>query len=892
MNAKKGASTSKKLTSFFTQKPRLSQPQDISKKQLWHGFYQRHVTFREGHCTVEVDISLLLEDNVPGKDMNTLSWYSDRHYKVDEKTVGTFRSPECAKIGFFEDNTCVKCAGIPKLQSFRKRALLRHKNTDLDSGRTITFINHQYLTETEKCMKLSNQALRIEKLEGQIFFSSQKQLKLKLRKRSLTEKLAEFSSRGSLKGVCQQLIKASMAGHLDSQPVLLQMLRTVARNLNVSKFAHRYHSSLQMFYEVILLWGGPRLAQFVAMNLAGPEIHSVYRWRKAQSKPLSAGLSVDNFNAIAPLYSALSDMLQVPVLFAEDETAIIGTVQYVAENDTLSGFCGEISPYHQCADHVEVHVGPGEEGYQNIMEAFQTKRIGMQARAIILNPLHPDIPKIPILIQPTCNRFDATFVSNQWGSCKDLYQEANLHDILEPAIGHSSDGDSRRRSLMITKAISQTGDRHQPIPREDGFIFTAEKIPAGNAPGYNLKGLMDQDYVHNHKKLVNHLFHVNRDLRMGPYVVHSNHIRLACERLGYVTCGLGVNDVERKDRQNWRSAQKLCFEKVQASLQRLIDGNDENRPVVGAKGTLVFLKIIWFYVEIFISSKASLLERIKYAGLVTHFLAIWRNFIIISDRRTLSENFLTRETFTDVLLSTHFAVSLITYMRDAFPDQRCHLELTGTDVVETFWSMNGQWVGNRHNYDFTRLQKNLSHMIRLEEVQTNPQAPKFARPHPKGEIIWPRQYADGWVPADLADYPAQGEEIVAWRDGIHVARQLAHSVGMLPEIIIQRPVNLHDQQDVCPHEMFLEGPAEDGGVESADDLAPDNTACSWALQPLHFQQKNLAQSPDILRESSGGPSEPGDSATYDSFSQVEAGGKFSYWLISIGWGKKDLTPVR
>ena len=126
MNAKKGASTSKKLTSFFTQKPRLSQPQDISKKQLWHGFYQRHVTFREGHCTVEVDISLLLEDNVPGKDMNTLSWYSDRHYKVDEKTVGTFRSPECAKIGFFEDNTCVKCAGIPKLQSFRKRALLRH----------------------------------------------------------------------------------------------------------------------------------------------------------------------------------------------------------------------------------------------------------------------------------------------------------------------------------------------------------------------------------------------------------------------------------------------------------------------------------------------------------------------------------------------------------------------------------------------------------------------------------------------------------------------------------------------------------------------------------------------------------------------------------------------
>ena len=177
---------------------------------------------------------------------------------------------------------------------------------------------------------------------------TKQQLHLKLRRRTLQEKVAEFASRGSLKGVCQQLIKADMEGRLSYQDLLVQMLQTVANNFNKKKQGQRYKSSVQQFCEVLLLWDGPRLAQFVAMNLAGPEIHSVFRWRKSGARYMQKGLSKENFVNVSCLYGNVSE--KVPVLLSEDETAIVGSVQYVAERDVLTGFCGEAGPFHQCQD--------------------------------------------------------------------------------------------------------------------------------------------------------------------------------------------------------------------------------------------------------------------------------------------------------------------------------------------------------------------------------------------------------------------------------------------------------------------------------------------------------------------------------------------------------------
>lgn len=119
-------------------------------------------------------------------------------------------------------------------------------------------------------------------------------------------------------------------------------------------------------------------------------------------------------------------------------------------------------------------------------------------------------------------------------------------------------------------------------------------------------------------------------------------------------------------------------------------------------------------------------------------------------------------------------------MRDNFPELPCDLLGSGSDCVESFWSSNGQWVGNHHNYTFGTLFRNHAHQIRLEQIRVDPKGPKFSKPHPKGESIWHKQLQPGFTSADLKSYPTEGEEISAWKDGIRQVRSLAKMIGMNP----------------------------------------------------------------------------------------------------------------
>ena len=103
-----------------------------------------------------------------------------------------------------------------------------------------------------------------------------------------------------------------------------------------------------------------------------------------------------------------------------------------------------------------------------------------------------------------------------------------------------------------------------------------------------------------------------------------------------------------------------------------------------------------------------------------------------------------------------------------------HLDLTGTDVVENYFSKNGQWVGNQHIYTYGRMQQNLSHMIRLEQIRAHEAAPEFAKPHPKGEVIWTHQYDHPWQPCDLTAYPTPDEARDSWNEG---SQPVSHSLN-------------------------------------------------------------------------------------------------------------------
>ena len=224
---------------------------------------------------------------------------------------------------------------------------------------------------------------------------------------------------------------------------------------------------------------------------------------------------VENFKQIAEMYNGIMYKLnirRVPVLMAEDETAIKAIIEYNQKYDELVGFCNvntKIPKDHRCfqGNNARFVVGNDENAYDNIVQMFEKYKIGGYARVVLLNPLHPCLPRIVALLAATCNKFTYEDVLAQWQQLETLYK-CYLEDILGPMNGHSSDGDSRRRKLMLLQARCAEGKRYQPITKDDGFHFSVKKEDNVNEHGgYIIRDCPDQDAIHEGKKLVNPLDH-------------------------------------------------------------------------------------------------------------------------------------------------------------------------------------------------------------------------------------------------------------------------------------------------------------------------------------------------------------------------------------------------
>ena len=88
-----------------------------------------------------MDPKILLHDLKPGEDKGKVSWYPEPFFVLNEtgkkKTTGTFRSSNCLRAadpGTFPDDMCLACSNKPKLESFRKRILLRNEKTGKDTN--------------------------------------------------------------------------------------------------------------------------------------------------------------------------------------------------------------------------------------------------------------------------------------------------------------------------------------------------------------------------------------------------------------------------------------------------------------------------------------------------------------------------------------------------------------------------------------------------------------------------------------------------------------------------------------------------------------------------------------------------------------------------------------
>ena len=245
-----------------------------------------------------------------------------------------------------------------------------------------------------------------------------------------------------------------------------------------------------------------------------------------------------------------------------------------------------------------------------------------------------------------------------------------------------------------------------------------------------------------------------------------NHVQLIISNPNITNFqhGLQQSDVDCPDRMNQESAQQLLFAKVRNCLSRINTG--EVQPQEDVIGSINYLYMTWRYVEIFYSLSASLLEGVISASFVCNFLRIWRFWVYQTGDLNLQQNFISRETYQDVLLSCHHVVLFIKASRDFAPHHPVCFQRLGSDVCEEYFSPNGSFVLNKHNYTIMDMFRNLTHMQRLQEIYADEEGPDNPEKHRKGENIWKKGNTTPDQPSDLQRFSADEELVKAWKSGL------------------------------------------------------------------------------------------------------------------------------
>lgn len=385
----------------------------------------------------------------------------------------------------------------------------------------------------------------------------------------------------------------------------------------------------------------------------------------------------------------------VLVILAEDETKVHSRVSYEQRFDTLARFCEN----HVCISNYKRCVGTGEGSYNTILECFQGDKVGGFARVIVISPLHAKLPRLVLCVSCTCNYFDSQWVLNHWSRIDKLW-EKHCKASVGLIIGHASDGDSRRRQLMLAEYKAYDGDRLQAM-EWPGWMFTGKLDCHGDATG-----LHDQDFIHNGKKLINPIDSPVRMPQLGANVVTLTHLGLVCNKFTCDQHGLKLEDTTRKDRQNWASAQRICQLRTRNCLALLQTSKEVHQE--RTLGKELYLEVCGNYIDIFLSPTLNLRSRVVLASKVSFFFRLWKLWFQFGDhivggnskKLTTARNFVSMQCFIDVQMSCHFVVLLICHFRDKYPHLPVLLHLTSNDACEFIFSKIGGMEGNERAYDF------------------------------------------------------------------------------------------------------------------------------------------------------------------------------------------------
>ena len=644
-------------------------------------------------------------------------------------TVTGVKSVSCDGRLFEKSGTmCRQCTMVSVNPAFVKR-LARTKGRISSGTRESTRIN--YITESipvrnaviDRRTKLRAQYRKAWRAGNTLSFvtKSRRVLHDRLMAQLHFKKYPQF---------IKQLIKAADSGLLcrDNHAFIVDLLTGLSTSLLNGSKQRRLSENERQFYKMLYMYGGPMVHNFVSQNLLGASISTSKRLLRKE--PLLGLNTLSNNLSVVVELMKKYDLLGVPCLLGEDGSALIKHLDPVME--TADDDSGDVIVVYG------MNGGPVVVTSVDVLkDQFRAHGFATTLYVWDLIPLIEKAPHFPIKVATNANCFTHTDVLTAW---KELWRMCT--DMGINIVGHVSDGDPKLRAADFV--MQQNLQRRHGAARDymqlDHHLIQLS-IPVvfhagqGGAESRHPVCCL-QDFLHVMWRLRVLYLKPRRMLFIGPSLASPDNLRRHMNKHG-TDLGLRYSDLDERDKQNFRGCLRLFgftrLGTVQADEDTIFKRLHADE---GARGDILYLRFCHRFVRTFVipTADVSPVASVRDMGYTITFLCVWRQLTEEHPKMSMKDNFLSRETYTDVLLTAMTVVLLVKVYRECYPDQRWVPRRFSSRFNEYIFSyLRLQLKGSPNFTAMTaqRLLRNL--MAQLSgEAGTDVKFPDFKRGHSRG----------------------------------------------------------------------------------------------------------------------------------------------------------------
>jgi hypothetical protein len=200
--------------------------------------------------------------------------------------------------------------------------------------------DNKYLTPEQKDEKLRAYRTVNKRLSLQILTLNREVIR-SVNKLDLFDRMGADRDRGDLSAFVTHFTRAITDGRFNSH--LLKKMTADVRNQYVKPRGRRFDRRSRLTFEWLCIKAGPAIASTVAVNLFGPSVSVIKGYKTKHKVHITGGVNEATFKRIAAFYKDFREqrsLPKVPVMLAEDETAVVRKILWRHKTDTLEGFCG------------------------------------------------------------------------------------------------------------------------------------------------------------------------------------------------------------------------------------------------------------------------------------------------------------------------------------------------------------------------------------------------------------------------------------------------------------------------------------------------------------------------------------------------------------------------